>query len=475
MIGRRARSLVCATAIALAGADVGAQSPSRIDAALHALASDAETLPPELAADALLRIAGSPRVTENAWKGGLLNQAFFKAYGAHDAYRRSTPQSIPQDTRQGAALLASAMSLNRVSLQVRAAQLMAFVAPARARELFEWIDLDLAAGSCDDPLVPAVDEYYSALSLLARSTFGNNRTDALRFLELYLWRARLPSEMPAVARALLRFDPSPSEIAYLEGLLGVILESGAGDARGFSTSALDIVSRSADFAAAELKFGLRGIYLMDSVRDYLIKQMKGPRCTDSVSESMAPSAFNAALGRVGLLYDVRRIDQQVAPERLLGTARIEPFWQTGEARALYAQMVQLHGPGKDPPSLKVRETTEWRNEAERVLSGVEQWAGAMEASPRDFLAQKSMLFTGLLDLIPPSALRTKAIRAFVEYLRRADRDRALESLWFAFVNRLLELSRGNDRRDILAAFDDSHHPTLAVYAQLERLVPIGAR
>jgi hypothetical protein len=475
MFERRACSIVCAAAMLLAGADLGAQAPSRFDVAVHALASDAETLPPELAADALIRIAGSARVTENAWKGGLLTQAFFKAYGAHDAYRRSTPQSIPQDTRQGAALLASAMSLNRVSLQVRAAQLMAFVAPARARELFEWIDLDLAAGTCDDPLVPAVEEYYSALSLLARTTFRNNRAEALRFLELYLWRARLPSEMPAVARAVLRFEPSPSEIAYLEGLLGVILESGARDARGFSASALDIISRNADFVAAERKLGYSGIYLMDSVRDYLLKQMKGPRCSDSESESMAPPAFNAALGRVGLFYDVRRIDQPVAPDRLLGTARIDPFWQTGEARALYAQMVQLHGPGKDPPPLRARETSEWKNQAERVLAGVEQWTGAMEATPRDFLAQKSMLFMGLLDLVPPSALRTRAIRAFVDYLRRADRDRALESLWFAFVNRLLELSRGNDRKDILAAFDDAHHPALSVYAQLERLVPVGAR
>jgi len=456
-------------------AEARAQTPARLEGALRALASDAETLPPELAADALIRIAGSARVTEPAWKSGLLTQAFFKAYGAHDAYRRSTPQSIPQDTRQGAALLASAMSLNRVSLQVRAAQLMAFVAPSRARELFEWIDLDLAAASCDDPLVPAVDEYYSALSLLARSTFGGNRVEALRFLELYLWRARLPSEMPAVARAVLRFEPTESEIAYLEGLLGVILETGAKDPRGFSASALDIVSRSADFVGAEQKFGLRGIYLMDSVRDYLIKQMKGARCTDSQSESMAPSAFNAVLGRVGLLYDVRRIDQQVAPDRLLGTARIDPFWQTGDARALYTQMVQLHGPGKDPLPLRVRETTEWRNEAERVLAEVDQWTGAREAGPRDVLAQKSMLYSGLLDLIPPSPLRTKAIRAFVDYLRRADRDRELESLWFAFVNRLLELSRGNDHKDILAAFDDAHHPALSVYAQLERLVPVGAR
>src|SRR2546426_768686 len=117
----------------------------------------------------------------------------------------------PPPPRQGADLLASSMSLNRVSLQVRAAQLMAFVDQRGARELFEWIDLNPSEGICEDPLVAAVDEYYTALSLLARTTFNGNRGDALRFFELYIWRARLPSEMPAVARAMIRFDPQGRE------------------------------------------------------------------------------------------------------------------------------------------------------------------------------------------------------------------------------------------------------------------------
>jgi len=56
-----------------------------------------------------------------------------------------------------------------------------------------------------------------------------------------------------------------------------------------------------------------------------------------------------------------------------------------------------------------------------------------------------------------------------------DEDRALEPLWFAFVNRLLELSRGHDGAEILHAFEDAHHPALWVYAELERLVPVGQR
>jgi hypothetical protein len=450
----------------------GVRLAERRDPGLEALATDAASLPPELAADALIRIASSARVTDRSWKRELLDEAFLKAYGARDQYRRGTPQSIQPDTRQNAQLLAYAMSLNRVSLQVRASQLMTFVDPGRARDLFEWIDLDIAPAACEDLLVPAVDEYYSALSLVARTTFAD-RAEALRFFELILWRARLPSEMPAVARAVQRFDARPDEAAYLEGLFSVILEAGAADARGFSASALDIVSRTADLQSADLKFGLRGLRLMEAVRAYLIAQLKGPRCSDSIAESMTPAAFNGALVKAGLSFDIKPIDaDNLRPSRMLGTARIEAFWQTGDARRLHEDALHLRGYDKEPVSLKVRRTELWKNEAERLLVAVDQWTGASERVRRDYFYQKSALFLGLLDLIPSSTLRTRVIRAFVDFLRHEDDDRDRQALWFAFVNRLLELSRGEDRGEILAAFDDAHHPVFSVYAQLERLVPV---
>jgi hypothetical protein len=445
------------------------------DARILRLASDALALPPEFAADALIRIAGSARVTDDRFKSALLRDAFFAAYSVREPYRRSTPESIPFDTRQGVQLAASAMSLNRVSLQVRAAQLMALVDARRARELFEWIDFDLSPTACEDPLVPAVDEYYSALSLLARTGFGSDRDEALRFFVLYLWRARLPSEMPAVARAMVRFGPSASETPYFETIFTSLLDSGASDARGFSASMSDIVSRTADFQIFEAKASFRGIHLMESLRAYLVSQMKGPRCADSQSELTAPSAFNAVLRRADLTYEVKTIDERVAPSRVLGVERIDPFWQTGEARALHTRLLQLRGTGREPVPLRVRETAAWSNDAEQVLVSVDQWTGRSEAAERDALAEKSILYLGLLELIPPSRLRTRTFGAFVDYLRHADTNPEDRALWFAFVNRLLELSRGNDRDDVLDAFDNAHHPVLGVYAQLERVVPLGQR
>jgi hypothetical protein len=44
-------------------------------------------------------------------------------------------------------------------------------------------------------------------------------------------------------------------------------------------------------------------------------------------------------------------------------------------------------------------------------------------------------------------------------------------LWFAFVNRLLEMARGPYRAEVLTAMEYSHQPVIALYARLERLAP----
>jgi hypothetical protein len=452
-------------------AGVHAQELPR-DPAIDRLAADAGSAPPEFAADALIRLASHPKVTDPAGPRELIESAYMSAYAAPEQYRRSTTQQIPPDSRQGAQIFAYATALTRVSLQVRAAQLMAFTDPLHARELFEWIDLNLAPGVCEDPLVPAVDEYYTALSLLARTTFTNERAEALRFLELYLWRAHLPSEMPAVARALELFRPRPDEAAYFEGLFRLILEGGSTDARGFSSAAGDIVSRIADLQEAHRTLGITGSHLMQALRAYLTVQLKAPRCGDSVSESLTPPTFDAALRRVKADLDVKPLENDaVRASRTLGVARIDAYWQTAESRRLHDEAVQLRGPGEAPPPLRIRQTVLWRNQAERLLTGVELWTGIREPAERDYFYQKSVLFVWLLDLMPPSTVRARAIRSFVEFLRHTDVDRDRRTLWFAFVNRLLEMARGAFRREILAALEESRHPVLSLYARLERLAP----
>jgi hypothetical protein len=352
---------------------------------------------------------------------------------------------------------------------VRATQLMALVDPGRARELFDWIDLGLSPSRCEDPLVAAVDEYYNAVSLLARTAFGRDRTAALRFLELNLWRARLPSEMPAVARAVLRFQPTRDEAVYLEELVRWILEGGASDPRGFSDADLDIVTRVVELERAHHGLGVPGWSLMAGLRQYLLSQLKGPRCSDSVTESMTPGSFNAALRRFDADWVVPFLDPVITPSKLLPAARVDFYWQTDDAWQLYDEELGLRGPGKNPYSERVRQTKEWRDQAQRFLADLDRWSGRHEAMERDYFYQKAVLFEGLLDLAPRSDVRERALRSFVEFLRESNPDVERRSLWFAIMNRLLDSARGTERREVLAAFDQSGSPILSLYARIETM------
>src|SRR6266545_4903484 len=249
--------------VALAAPD--AQELPRPARSIEELIADARQVPPEFSADTLIRIAGSGRIKGNARIRALLDEAYERAYAAHESYRRMAPP-LPPDTRQAALLRASDTALDRLSLQLRAVRLLAAVDADRARELFEWIDFGVEAGTCEDPLSPAVDEYYATLSILARAYRPSQRDAALRFLQYYLWRAHLPSELPAVTAAMKTFRPARDEAAMLETNYRSIIENSLRDPRGFSNVALDIYTKAIELEDDGRDLGLTGWYVTRTLR-----------------------------------------------------------------------------------------------------------------------------------------------------------------------------------------------------------------
>jgi hypothetical protein len=469
---RRPAGLACAVFVLWTAAPLAQErEPPPHDAVIQSLVDETSAAPPEFGADALIRLSASPRVTDD-WRRELLEDAFFRAYGARQQYRLTSGAPISPDTRQGANLLASSTALTRVSLQVRATRLLAFVDFRRATDLFEWIDLNLEPSRCENPLVPDVEEYYAELSALARTIARSNRGAGILYLELYLWRAHLPSEMPSVARAMQRFLPKLDEAVYLEGLYRALLDTSTSDPRSFSAAGADIVSRTADLQIADRALGLRTWFQMETLRAYLAAQLKAPRCSDSTTESAIPANFNGALGRVHAGLDVASFDPNaVLPVPLRNAAVNDPYWQTDDARALYVAAAALRGPGVAPVSIRVRQTIDWTNQAERLLSDVERWAGRREPAYSDFVYEKAVIYTALLDLMPPSPARVRMIHSYVDFLRFVEVEQAGRTLWFAFVTRLLEAARAGDRSLVLSALEDTHEPVLSLYARMERLLP----
>ena len=462
-------------ALASAGA---AQEPTATkrphDAQIEALADEAMAAPPEFSADVLIRAAQSPAVTDAAWRRELLETAFMRAYGAQQLYRR-TAAPISPDTRQGAEALAADTPLNRVTLQLRAVQLLRYIDPERARELFGWIEPNLDVDACGSALVPAIDEYYLALGTLARQSFSGTpqgRSDALSFFELFLWRARVPSEVPSVLRAIRLFRADADEAAQLEALLRAMLENGELAPRAFATSAIDIASQMSELRKADQALGVDGTHLLATLRQYLVTELKGPRCSDNTTDGAVVEWFNAIVRKEGSdrvgIAPISAADAQ--PSRRLGALTLSPYWTTPDARRLHDDAVRLRGTGRLPPPLSVRRSRAWLEQADRHLVDVQQWPATREASERDHFYQKASLFISLVDLVPPSPTRVRTLRGFTEFLHHEDAE-GQRCLWYLFASRLLERIDSDDGREVLQAIADSGDRVLSLYAHAARIVP----
>ena len=471
----RTVSIVAVLAVAAFVSPSATGEPGDRDATLTSIIAEAAGVPPEFSADALIRVAGSAKVVDRSWKRELLDDAFLRAYAAPVDVRRIS-STVPPESRQFAEREAADTPLARIALQSRAVQMMAAVDPPRAIELFEWIDLSLAPASCGGMLVPVADEYYLTASVLARTAFPRDRGEALRFLEYYLWRAHLPTELAAVALAVDRFRPTPAEATQLEGLLTSLMDAGSSDPRGFSVANADIVGRFADLQFADRNRNVPGWFLVEAVRKYLTSHLGGPRCSDSTTESTVPATFNLALKLLGADLEVKPIDANaIRPSRLLTGASIDFLWQTGESRRLFDDWMELRGRGRDPLPGRDRRTDTWRTAAERFITDVDEWTGRSEASERDYLYEKATLYYNIIGLTSPGTIRVRAIRSLTAFLRHENNDRSRRPLWFVFVGRLLDLSRSDARHDVLDAMEGSGDPVLSLYARLERIVPSGQR
>jgi hypothetical protein len=472
-LGRRLLLLGCVGCLAWSAAP--AASPADQRANVEDLTRDASALPAEFATDLLIRLAGSPAV-DAPEKRTLLDSAFMRAYGAQQPYKRAAPPpQTPIDSRTGGLTRAYATGLDMLTLQVRATQAMLAVNPARARELFEWIDFYLPPASCDTALVPVADEYYAALATMARRTFGSrasaeNNASALRFFELYLWRAHLPSEIPAIAKAVRTMRLPMLDAAYIEAALQAIIDRLDRDARGVSTYGLDIVSTMNELANDNRNQGVSGEAIMRGARKLLIAQLSAARCADSITDGPIVELFNATVQRKDLPRDIVPpiAATEARPARALGRATVDRYWQAPEAQRLWTGLGRLRdAAGFGVRGALIKRTSDWQMQAQSYLLDLERWDGAREPVDRDYFDEKALLFDGYLSVVQAGALHTRAVRSLVEFLRRSRlTGRESRSLWFAHLSRLLE------QRDpaTIPAMEQSGDDILSTYARAERML-----
>lgn len=130
-----------------------------------------QSIPPELAADALLRVAGDARNHDRAWKTELLELSFETGALAREPNRQSIIATrLVAKSRAEIVSLGFDQRLDRLSLQCRAARGMLQLDKAKALDMFQRIvHPRLRRLQCRDALVDNVDEYYLLVGEIVNS------------------------------------------------------------------------------------------------------------------------------------------------------------------------------------------------------------------------------------------------------------------------------------------------------------------
>jgi hypothetical protein len=224
-----------------------------------------------------------------------------------------------------------------------------------------------------------------------------------------------------------------------------------------------------DLANDNRNEGVFGETVMRGLRKLLVAELSASRCGDSVSEGPIAEFFNGIVRRNDLPRDVVPpiAANEARPARVLGRAAADRYWQTPDAQRLYAGLPRLRdAAGVGARAALIKRSNEWQMQAQAYLMDLEQWNGFHEPVDRDYFDQKALLFDVYMDVVPSGALRTRAVRSLVEFLRRSRTGREPRSLWFAHVTRLLQ------RRDpaTIPAMEQSGDDILATYGRAERLL-----
>src|SRR5260370_13987931 len=169
----RELSTISATVAGLSLFSTGgtASAEPRLPEPYLSLADSARAAPPELAADALIRIAAAPKLLAPL-RIELLDGAFQIA-GAATFPIRLNNTGLRTDSREWAVMEALALGLDRLSLRGRVVHAMLPLSPRRAREMFETLNpFPLARLSCADTLYPSLAHYYATAKLVLETGYS---------------------------------------------------------------------------------------------------------------------------------------------------------------------------------------------------------------------------------------------------------------------------------------------------------------
>jgi hypothetical protein len=457
-------------------------------AELDSLVADARTLPPEFAADALIR-ASAIDALDRTRRIELLDEALLQAAQAQQGYKLRSAMT---------GLAAPVAFLNKVNqqdldgldLQARALAAMLPLDAARARKLFRAIPpIRLAPRKCDDYMVYDVDAFYSVLGAAERSFSDAEKEagEAVRFLRPYAAVSSAVQVGP-MAAVLTDSHVNDADFTSLVNAFAASLGKLGGDDRSFSAS-YTAGARIQALVAECKRRKVSPLPLLEAYRLYLVIQLSGARCAedDRMQRGMVMAANAEALAANQPLdaaaffnqnlrmEPLKPIDEaESTPSRLEGVVTGLRTCVDEECLAVSEQLrgLMLTANGTPIPPAD-RESRDWRNRQQALLEKMADWETGPRTNAAEHFREKVLLYNDLLSISPAGAARDAVLSAELTYLEKSHKDAADRMEWFLPLNMLLARTTLDPVGfgALRARMQKSSDAIVSVYARLEALAP----
>jgi hypothetical protein len=237
--------------------------------------------------------------------------------------------------------------------------------------------------------------------------------------------------------------------AYFQTLAAVAPQAGR-DADKLALSALARIQSPAELAPAARM--VQSMPVPQDSREALAISLAGIRQrvgSDSCLEAIPPST-------VSLFEAGKQRSTVMRPE----VEELRRRWQT-----------LIPGGGITAPR---NDSPEWRQSFEALMRDIENLSPAPQADPAETLEVKCGLMALLYMAAPAGPLQDMLLRRYLEILRTSPLETEDPLFWYSRVVAFYGAARPNDpeqRAKLLGALESSGSPVLALYAELERMLP----
>jgi hypothetical protein len=378
------------------------------------LADQAATLPPELKADALIRISEADSVADSIkQKKRLLSEAF-------EAAMRAKYEALPTGLTKGStdsdvgALEASVgQGLDRLSLQTRVVSAMVSIDGKQAEDLLRKIIIRPPKPlTCDDLVDYRVTLFYEAAGAVLENG-GLAPPKQRAFAEWVVGTVRNPMELEPALRAV-RAAPLPfaiksqlfSDIAVRMGAMKIDDPRTASEALefGLSQAVFDALESEKEVGAQTL--------LLTSYRHFIASSI-GSVCSDDREFVERVKMIWRRLGEVSERLGMPAGDAlqlEVNPGVLDTSAHVYLFWQQNGSREMLDGYRRL-------AETKEREKSEWEVQLQLFLDQFRHWQQETHEPDAVRFNETCRMYEGLLEIVPPGETADQIRTEYVGYLQ----------------------------------------------------------